>query len=64
MGEESEVFLPLTEIYSSKKKAGFPLSIFLITDGEVDSPQAVIELIKKNAENARCYLFGIGSGVS
>ena len=60
----TEILAPLKDIYSWKKEAGFPVNVFLITDGEVDSPQAVIQLIKKNAGNARCHSFGIGSGVS
>ena len=60
----TEIYQPLKKIYSWKKDPAYPVNIFLITDGEVDSPQSVIQLIKKNATNARCHSFGIGSGVS
>ena len=60
----TEIYQPLKKIYSWKKDPAYPVNIFLLTDGEVDSPQSVIQLIKKNATNARCHSFGIGSGVS
>ena len=60
----TEIYQPLQQIYSWKKDPAYPVNIFLITDGEVDSPQQVIQIIKKNARSARCHSFGIGSGVS
>ena len=38
--------------------------MFLLTDGAVGSPDAVINLVGKNSKSARCHTFGIGSGAS
>lgn len=37
--------------------------IFLLTDGEVDSPEKVISLIKKNCNNSgdKVFSFGVGN---
>lgn len=38
--------------------------MFLLTDGGVKSPQEVVNLIRSNANRARCHTFGVGNGVS
>ena len=40
------------------------MNVFLLTDGAVSSPDAVIKLVEKNSKTARCHTFGIGSGAS
>ena len=40
------------------------MNVFLLTDGAVSSPDAVINLVEKNSKTARCHTFGIGSGAS
>ncbi len=60
----TEILAPLSAIYKWEQNQAFPVNIFLLTDGEVDSPGAVVALIRRNASRARCHSFGIGSGVS
>ena len=38
--------------------------LFLLTDGEVDNPEMVIDLASKNADNVKIHSFGIGSDCS
>jgi hypothetical protein len=36
----------------------------LLTDGEVDSPELVIELARENADKVKIHSFGIGTDIS
>ncbi len=53
--EAKQVSQEQKEILSKKLKR-----LFLLTDGEVDSPGLVIELAKKNADKVKIHSFGIG----
>nr|XP_005997083.1 PREDICTED: von Willebrand factor A domain-containing protein 5A isoform X2 [Latimeria chalumnae] len=60
----TEILAPLREIYSKACKPGQPRELFVFTDGEVANTKDVIEEVKKNAGNHRCFSFGIGEGAS
>ena len=43
----TEILEPLKlDIYKQKRKTGYPLNIFILTDGEV-SPDPIIKLVKE-----------------
>jgi len=60
----TEIYRPLESIFRDEVDEQFPRIIFLITDGDIDNPERVIELIEKNNWHTRVHSFGIGSGVS
>ncbi len=60
----TNVFQPLETIFKMNRKKTFPRHIFLLTDGDIDDPKLVINLIKKNAVNNRVHSIGVGSGAS
>eukprot|EP00731_Ephydatia_muelleri_P029236 Em0020g880a len=43
---------------------GLRRQVFVLTDGSVSNTEACIQEVKRNVESARCFTFGIGSGVS
>nr|XP_014344467.1 PREDICTED: von Willebrand factor A domain-containing protein 5A-like isoform X2 [Latimeria chalumnae] len=60
----TEILAPLRDIYSKACKPGHPRELFVFTDGEAENTKDVIEEVKKNAANHRCFSFGIGEGAS
>ncbi|KXJ25777.1 von Willebrand factor A domain-containing protein 5A [Exaiptasia diaphana] len=60
----TEILDPLRDVFSQPVIKGYPRQIFLLTDGEVSNTQQVIELVRANSTNARCFTFGIGEGAS
>ncbi|XP_046842406.1 von Willebrand factor A domain-containing protein 5A-like isoform X2 [Xenia sp. Carnegie-2017] len=60
----TELFDPLKEIFSHAPKKGLPRQVFVLTDGSISNTDSVIQLVKKNSNNSRCFSFGIGSGAS
>ena len=44
----TDIYAPLSDVFNSKLTKGNKIRIFLLTDGEVDEPNKVIELIQKN----------------
>jgi hypothetical protein len=58
----TNIYQPLAAVF--KQAVKLPRSIFLLTDGGVSSPEAVINLCAQNIRNTRVHAFGIGSGVS
>jgi hypothetical protein len=57
----TEIHSPLQYIFDQPSQ--YPRAVFLLTDGEVDSPSIVVDLIKENRGNSRVHSFGIGNGV-
>ena len=47
------------ETLSKKKKR-----LFMLTDGEVENPEKVIELARTNADSVKIHSFGVGSDCS
>jgi len=60
----TEIYRPLSHIFSTPLKKGYPRFIFLLTDGAVSNTHQVLELIKNNDEKARVFTIGIGNGCS
>ncbi|XP_046842399.1 von Willebrand factor A domain-containing protein 5A-like [Xenia sp. Carnegie-2017] len=60
----TELFHPLKQIFSHAPKKGLPRKVFVLTDGSIGNTDSVIQLVKKNSNNSRCFSFGIGSGAS
>jgi len=60
----TNIYNPLSHIFKSQVLNDYPRVIFLITDGEVEDPNAVIKLIKDNSNKCRVHTFGIGEEVS
>lgn len=60
----TEISKALSAIYAVATDPFYPRSIFMLTDGAVDQPKEVINMIKKNVYNTRVHCFGIGSGAS
>lgn len=59
----TNILTPLESIFSRPPFEKYPRTIFLLTDGQVNNAEAVVNLIKKNAGLCRVHGFGIGSGV-
>ncbi|KAL4477543.1 hypothetical protein ABPG74_002693 [Tetrahymena malaccensis] len=59
----TEIYKPLNNIFVQSRIPGYNKQIFLLTDGEVDSPEQVVKLIKKNSKYSRVHSIGFGSGV-
>ncbi|XP_078471870.1 von Willebrand factor A domain-containing protein 5A-like [Lampetra planeri] len=60
----TNILRPLEAIYRSACQAEHPRQLMVLTDGEVSNTRDVISLVKKNANNHRCFSFGIGDGAS
>ncbi|KAL4496549.1 hypothetical protein ABPG72_015910 [Tetrahymena utriculariae] len=58
----TEIYNPLNNVFVQNRIQGYNKQIFLLTDGEVDSPQSVVRLIKKNSKFNRVHSIGFGSG--
>ncbi|XP_060677345.1 von Willebrand factor A domain-containing protein 5A-like [Hemiscyllium ocellatum] len=60
----TEILEPLRAIYRVPCRASHPRQLFVFTDGEVSNTKMVIDEVRKNAHNHRCFSFGIGQGAS
>jgi hypothetical protein len=60
----TEILEPITHILSQPVEPQYPKSIFLLTDGAVNSPDQVVRVVKENVSKARVHAVGIGEGVS
>ncbi|KAL5473246.1 hypothetical protein EMCRGX_G027703 [Ephydatia muelleri] len=60
----TELLPPLRFIFGQRLLEGLPRQVFVLTDGSVSNTEACIQEVKRNVESARCFTFGIGSGVS
>ncbi|EAR91789.1 type A von willebrand factor domain protein (macronuclear) [Tetrahymena thermophila SB210] len=58
----TEIYKPLQNIFKETKIDGYNKQIFLLTDGEVESPKKVVQLIRKNNKFNRINSIGFGSG--
>ncbi|KAL4467880.1 hypothetical protein ABPG74_013215 [Tetrahymena malaccensis] len=58
----TEIYNPLKNIFQQNRIQGYNKQIFLLTDGEVDSPEQVVKLIQKNNKFSRVHSIGFGSG--
>ena len=58
---------PMLSSFNLNPETGYLKRIFLLTDGSVGNPEAVIELIKANCKldgSTKVFTFGIGNGCS
>lgn len=60
----TEIETPLRKILKSKVIPGYPKQIFLLTDGEVNNTEAVIDIVRKNIKYSRVHAIGLGDGAS
>jgi von Willebrand factor A domain-containing protein 5 len=59
----TNIYSPLSEIFCTKPEIDYPRTIFLLTDGQVNNPEAIVQLIQGNSNNCRVNGFGIGNDV-
>ncbi|EAR91779.1 type A von willebrand factor domain protein (macronuclear) [Tetrahymena thermophila SB210] len=57
----TEIYQPLHNVFNEKKIEGYNKQIFLLTDGQVDNPKQVVNLIKKNNKFSRIHSIGFGN---
>ena len=57
----TNIYTPLENIYSEECKNG-QRQIFIMTDGEVNDVESVLDLISTNSNENRCFTIGIGRG--
>ena len=55
----TDILSPLKSIYKEEIKHG-QRQIFIITDGEVNNPTQVFELVSQNSNKNRCFTIGLG----
>lgn len=55
----TEIYRPLEAIYAKALDPGFKRCIFLLTDGDVSSPEMVVKLIENNQNKGKIFSFGI-----
>jgi uncharacterized protein YegL len=60
----TNVLAPLQDILSGGPNLDYPRQVFLLTDGDVDNTNQVIEYVKKNSNGTRIFTFGIGADAS
>uniref|UniRef100_A0A3B3BM09 VIT domain-containing protein n=1 Tax=Oryzias melastigma TaxID=30732 RepID=A0A3B3BM09_ORYME len=60
----TDILQPLKYIYSQPFISNLPRQLFILTDGEVENPKEILDLVKRNAGSHRCSFFGIGEGAS
>lgn len=60
----TEIFDALNMALKAERKAGYPLFLFLLTDGEINNTSQVLELIMTETRPCKISTIGIGSGVS
>ena len=59
----TNIYQPLSLVFSKSPARGYPRTIFLLTDGQVSDPGEVVEIIRKNSGKCRVHGFGIGEDV-
>ncbi|ODM88037.1 von Willebrand factor A domain-containing protein 5A [Orchesella cincta] len=62
-GGLTELYKPLSHVYSQPRISGYLTQIFTITDGRVDDRDTVLELVKANVQHSRSFSLGIGDEV-
>jgi hypothetical protein len=58
----TEIYEPLSAVFGEGRKGAGVRQVFVITDGEVDNTDRVIELARNHAGANRCFAIGLGSG--
>ncbi|CAG9320930.1 unnamed protein product [Blepharisma stoltei] len=57
----TNIYDPIKFVLESPRKPGYPLSIFLLTDGDVERRDQVLNIIKDKRDGARISTIGIGN---
>jgi uncharacterized protein YegL len=60
----TEILKPINHVLNQESDPQYPKSIFLLTDGDVSSPDHVVKVVAENSARARVHTIGIGEGVS
>ncbi|CAH1239423.1 VWA5B1 [Branchiostoma lanceolatum] len=60
----TNILAPLQWVFSAPVTSGYPRQVFLLTDGSVSNTGTVIDLVRKNVYNTRCFALGIGPKAS
>jgi uncharacterized protein with von Willebrand factor type A (vWA) domain len=60
----TELLAPLRQIFSKAHDEDYPRQLFVLTDGEVDNTQEVIEATARESDSTRVFSLGIGEGAS
>lgn len=63
IGGGTNLLSPLQHVYSQRQVPGYLTQIFSITDGQVSSRQAVLDLVAARVKHSRSFSLGIGTGV-
>ncbi|KYQ92281.1 type A von Willebrand factor domain-containing protein [Tieghemostelium lacteum] len=58
----TELLAPIKDIFNSPYDPEYPRQVFILTDGEVDEKQSLINFVRQES-HVRIFTFGIGSGV-
>ena len=59
----TDIYSPLDTIFKQNALEKYPRIIFLVTDGEVEDKNQVVNLIKLNSSSCRVHSFGVGFDV-
>ncbi|KAK5583666.1 hypothetical protein RB653_005264 [Dictyostelium firmibasis] len=59
----TELLPPMIDILSSPYDPEYPRQIFILTDGEINQRDKLINYVAKEANTTRIFTYGIGSGV-
>lgn len=62
----TEIAQPLNQLYSMMSKSKFSPNVFIITDGQVNNTEEIIQIIKsiRKDKGGRVHMIGIGNGIS
>jgi hypothetical protein len=60
----TEILEPINHVLDQETDPQYPKSIFLLTDGDVSSPEQIVKVVAENSAKARIHTIGIGEGVS
>jgi hypothetical protein len=59
---QTDILTPLEELFSVPPRDGNRRQVFVLTNGEVDNPDEVIQAVTRNRAHNICCSLGIGSG--
>jgi hypothetical protein len=60
----TNILSPLKYIYTAESSGDRPMFLFLLTDGAVDDPNDVVDLVREHSGKSTVHAIGIGSGAS
>jgi uncharacterized protein YegL len=60
----TEILEPIKHVLQQESDPQYPKTIFLLTDGDVSSPDQVVKVVAESSARARVHTIGIGEGVS